>query len=1119
MLVMSMLLASAVFSAPTAEDYEVSANAEAEDYEGYETLETVYEEAEVYDIIENIETVYEGIAPVSGDVLIFRAQVIANPFTTLMDQVFMPPANSVLWQNPTVTVRVLPGFDANFIGEGTNATFRVGDTNAANYIGQQVIIHVVDDNNGMNMRIVSIEPEAGRNISVTFPIRLFEEFDTSSAISGVRGGVIRFLATDEDRNLSSINLAPNFTVIYNGRFAWWDDVFTGWWGDTIRYQEFANGTITVLNSDGIGGADMIFVNSPRVAVVDNVFERTIFDRTWNFSSINLRSDMLVAYSITRDGVPIEVEDLNPWDVLMVEYNPFHSDDGLYTIRVVTNVIEGTVIERGATMRSSDGWIYRIGNETFLASEGAYIPWNGIPFGMAGRFYIDEFGNIAAFRRAPREYTYGFIFAAAQEFGFGGRGERGVLRIMDSNGDISDRRFANVVTVESPDGSTTFRGNGNYPDEDWGPFGFDIQNAEGQLIRFNLNAAGEINVIEVAAMSGNLEFDHVMVSSGSFEFNEWRDRFLRLSGSGRSSFFVSEDTMFFFIGLNGGLYDAGNAAVLRKDALIDEFEYSRVYAFGEDERGDARVVLIIGDEPCGGFPKEPVVFGQMFDTEFYRIFDFNSNNFNHNTVFAQISDYYFEKYQNGDIDIFMAAYTHNGRMTRLGFDVSYDYDDYNLFMIDGVGIGSNIAYIRVFMWERGAMIPLFDEPFEIRSMGAPLPSAPPLGYGFIFGADQAIGFGGEAERGVLFIMQMDGHVVTRRFADVVTAVSPDGNTTFRGDGGEFGDDWGPFSSDIWEFYGQLIRFSVNERGEINVVEVASTGGANVDLTVDHVIMGDGSYTFEARFNRLTRETGTIGRNIFSVGDDTKIFWIATDGSGYFDTDESEIRTISTLRDGVTYENLQAFGEDEYGNARVLVIIGQNSTVQPGELAMFLSQTAGRNANNETILNVTFFQGGELRTLSTTPQAVEVFLLNDLNRGDTFWFSTNGRGEIYVAKVIFTLHDLADFSRENGSGVLPWLYMLAPVSSSFGGANELSTWTLDLPGSTSQIRFGPVHSRSGNRVFVGPTIAPDNEIWVMSTDSFNIPATANIYVLDYSLSGAAQLRVGSVALPPKSWTDLD
>ena len=756
------------------------------------------------------------------DVVKLRGQIVANPVTTLEDTVMLPIASSVLPQ--MVTVRIMTGFDAGSVNDaliGQNAQFRLGTSNAAALIGQQVIVYARDMRDGQNRIVLSAAPEAGRNQYVEFSIDLFDGFDADAAIAGQRAGVIRYQASADARNLSSVNIAENFTVIYNGRFRAWGEVFDGEDGNSeIAGMPWANGTIRVLNSNGDGGHDVIFVNTPQVAVVDEVSTtaRTITDRTGNFSTISLARENRVAYNITRGGESISLGDLRPWDVLMVEYNPTHSDDGYYNIRVITDVRRNaTIRERGNTERSEDGWIYTIGNETFLAALGAYgLPSDGFRLGTRGDFFIDEFGNIAAFLRdVDTVSNYGFVFAADQEFGFGGRGERGVLRLMHADGRVSNRRFANVVTVIGADGyQSTFRGDGSYPDQNWGT------------------------------------------------------------------------------------------------------------AFGDGDIAD-----------------------------------------------------------------------------------------------------------------------LFED-------------------------------------------------------------------------------------------GMLIRFDVNTAGEINMVQRATTNG---DPEVDFVMTGAGTYTFEARNDRLSREADlpgwpTIGRSSLNVGADTIVFWIATDANGYFDTLESDVRTRNAFVDAVEYETVFAFGETSAGNAQVLVVIGHNAVVTPGALAVYVSHTFARNAENDTIANVTFMQGGELRTVSTTPSAMDAFLEDeigfDFNRGDAFRFSTNARGQIDAATWLVAFGGLEEFSRENGNGTLPGRTIdpagVGIVTGFTGGVDELSSWTIDLPGPETTITFGPAYSRSSNRVFVGPETVSTYEDWRIATDSFNVPSTANVYVLDMALSGAAQLRagaVGNIANPSSVWATTD
>jgi len=286
------------------------------------------------------------------------------------------------------------------------------------------------------------------------------------------------------------------------------------------------------------------------------------------------------------------------------------------------------------------------------------------------------------------------------------------------------------------------------------------------------------------------------------------------------------------------------------------------------------------------------------------------------------------------------------------------------------------------------------------------------------------------------MHIDGRVSIRRFAATVV-----GSDSF---------------SSATDLVGRLIRFDVNDSGEINWVEIPAPIGDEPQ-----------------------------------IGENTLVFWVVEETNGGFATDMSGIRPTSSLRADMDYENLQMFGRFPNGDAHVVVIIEpMRYSVSQNAFAVFQSQTQSLNANGEPIVNVTFLQDGVSHTLPTTVTMAGRFPsgADALRRGDVFRFSVNSRNEIDGVGVMFRLGNLGTSS--------PTIDIVAPYGNSSVNPNSVSSWLLNLPGRPPRIHFGRLDSRANRRIYIG----------VDDVRSFTVHVDANVYVLDSLRSGAAQLQSG-------------
>ncbi|MCL2837532.1 MAG: S-layer homology domain-containing protein [Oscillospiraceae bacterium] len=566
-----------------------------------------------------------------------RGVVTANRFTTLTG---LEVINNQSIQEETVRMTITDNFMTNnqryFLPTGypfvlTNVAFRVGTSNAANLIGQRVIVYVRNEA-GLTQDdvVISIVPEAGRNVSTEFSIADLDRFDAPN--TGAHS--LRYFRDGGSRNATTLTLAmdgndPAYAVLFNGRWVDAEELFTSG-TSMILGDQLANGTITVVDTNGTGTNDLVIVNSAAVFVVDEVDLRSralIARNPVNSrrvpSVIELDVDNLdVAYRITANGRTIRLEDIEEGDVLSVEVNMVEVvDDFLFNIRVASSTVEGRVDISSTSARSWNpseatdaqgnllpGATYWVDGTEYYVAVGAYNT-EGIRVGSEGIFTLDENGNIAAFEGRTGRANYGFVTAV--NAGDDGFSRRGVIQIVERDGSVANRQLATVINIENSQfgaGNDSFRGdggtNGNFaplPMVPGGSTGTGLDYFVGKLIRFDLNASYQIASVEFARTNANSDREFSSVGAAytdrEFEFDARNNRFSTIDGTPRLNANIDNETLVFFIaggGTNANPFNADRSEVRRANTIADGEVFERMQLFDLNDRSGAISVAVAID---------------------------------------------------------------------------------------------------------------------------------------------------------------------------------------------------------------------------------------------------------------------------------------------------------------------------------------------------------------------------------------------------------------------------------------------------------------------------------------------------------------------------------------------
>lgn len=451
--------------------------------------------------------------------------------------------------------------------------FFVGDTNATQYLGYNVLYYARIDRTTDEKTLIDIREQANKNRAITIVandiVSVTEDEDLSRTLE--------YWADENDRNTKTVQIASDATYIYNGKHKT---------GVTTEQLKPASGNVIMLDADTNGIYEIIFVNHFTNIVVDTVSTITgrVTDKYLNGSLVFDEDDNEIMYTLIKDGEEIEVGDLVEWNVISYTI----SDDGLLIKGYVSDAsVNGTVTEI-----TDDG--YRIGSGTELYQKAASYP-NDIELRDKGTFYLDIEGNIAAVDENATVDTditanrrYGYLIDAAMSTGFETTAQ---FRIFTAAGETTvltstERvRFNNTYGTEPSAIVDTLKGDGDVTP---------------QLIVYETNSAGNLVALETAENGTATGAPN----KGTFTLNVSRDDLVYKSASSKlGNVGIGDNTIIFDIPADAGT-DTTKYSIRTRTTLSNDTTYSAM-VYDLQENYVANVVIITSSTGTSA-PESPIL---------------------------------------------------------------------------------------------------------------------------------------------------------------------------------------------------------------------------------------------------------------------------------------------------------------------------------------------------------------------------------------------------------------------------------------------------------------------------------------------------------------------------------
>ena len=432
-----------------------------------------------------------------------------------------------------------------------------GTRTAKQLLGYNVVYYARIDSTSDEKTLILARSQSSKNNTLTL------NSDEIDAATGALDTGVSIEYTKENMTASkTVKTVANPVIIYNGKY-----------DTSVTLNDFkpTSGNLILLDTDVNNVYDIVFINQFTNLVVDTVSTVTgrVTDK-YNGASIVLDPDEKdVSYTLIKDGVEIDTNDLVEWNVISYTTS---RDRALIRGYVTDDSILGTV-----TQISSTG--IRLNNESTTYKIAASYP-HAINVRDSGRFYFDYEGKIAAVNTketvtdTATHELYGYLVNAAET----GTLDTSVqFKIFGQDGATTVYGSANKIRYNGTYGMT--------PSEVLGALA-DGGTIPPQLITFRVNASGNITAINTAYNGTTTGAPNI----DQFTLNVSKNGMTYKSASSKlDDITVDESTIVFDIPASAGT-DTDKYAVRGKSMFANNGTYDAMI-YDLQENYTAKVIVV------------------------------------------------------------------------------------------------------------------------------------------------------------------------------------------------------------------------------------------------------------------------------------------------------------------------------------------------------------------------------------------------------------------------------------------------------------------------------------------------------------------------------------------------
>ncbi|MBR4966599.1 MAG: S-layer homology domain-containing protein [Bacteroidaceae bacterium] len=478
--------------------------------------------------------------------------------TTLAEKVRVGVSYSYLTENDDYE-----GIGANGSTTIVDKTILVGDTNVADLLGRTVIGYIkkiaTDE-----YEFVSVAVDTNRNATVEISLDQFVRYDAADAeIDYYKEG-----ANTE----SSIALNGNIPVVYNNVGGYNASNIAGLIGTNF------GGKITFINNDIDNDYDVAIIKKAVTAVVDDVVNNGIvFHNVPSGFGQKLYiypDDETKIVTIIKDGAEIDYTELAEWDVLSLYAVNRNSD--VVVAEVVATEVSGTITATKDSTTSATNVAYKVDGEWYDAANGYYADAT-LEIGAGGKFYIDEFGKIAAFIEDDTiggVGNFGYVrevTAVAQEWGGNANAIDVKMQLLTKDGlevlTVKNNSKLNATTLDVANWvGANFATNGKTDDVNLRAGGnstaYDALDAlTGAVVKYTKDSNGYISKLVSANWTPSLSAEPAFESVATTNWVTYDAEYGRFVSGANNGGYLAADATVFVIGATADQFMVATAAEL------------------------------------------------------------------------------------------------------------------------------------------------------------------------------------------------------------------------------------------------------------------------------------------------------------------------------------------------------------------------------------------------------------------------------------------------------------------------------------------------------------------------------------------------------------------------------
>lgn len=393
-----------------------------------------------------------------------------------------------------------------------------------------------------------------------------EIFISSEDIISIKNGEIRYL--NEDGGEETAELYDGADFIYNGRAK------VSWSESDIP---LVNSEIRIVDSNGDGNADVIFVNAYKNLIVkhyaeeDGVINFKTTEKDWQRISVSEKDD--VVYEISdSEGNTVAPEEIAEWNILSVAKS---LDGKVYVMKLSTQKTEGICTAKNDDEIVIDETTYNIDRTINSGSVNG-----NIEIGKSGTFYFDYAGRVAAvyYSEMPlKNYAYVLGFDNADK----AFNDDVIVKVYDFDGSEKVYTLAEKIKIN---------GVASKPTDILSDYKFiSLGNAINQLVVYEKNSEGEIDSIYSAADASLYSEDEREMN---FTISESLSSVMYRAGNMHmfaSKYFATDNTIIFVV--PDDVSETENFHIIKRTNLIGDREYNNVNIYDVDGNNKISAVVM------------------------------------------------------------------------------------------------------------------------------------------------------------------------------------------------------------------------------------------------------------------------------------------------------------------------------------------------------------------------------------------------------------------------------------------------------------------------------------------------------------------------------------------------